>query len=353
MLRVSLVAWQQNLLGHKALFSTREQEQRSLVQHQRLALQCVMRMQKDWSKLEQAQAVCRWVEGCELHRMQEALQSRVKHIEQALASSQADAAAKLEEMQAHMDESNQIHHSDVEALGEQLVAQLESAEAESKAKQQVVIRTVETDLARRFCCHILWAMMSAHASSLWVSCTSRALSQWWAQKELCEMEERLVAAQAARLGEMQTAVDRLENSHHSDVEALGEQLVAQLESAEAESKAKQTALKRAGDLRWCLSVRSMMLRTLLKSHLMQVVWCVHLAVIGGLDVLCGCMLAAVADIVVWMAVEAWAGVLSTASCSCSGGVDASAAAATEQVDGRIDSMEMCEAEYVVFVLQVG
>ena len=97
----------------------------------------------------------------------------------------------------------------------------------------------------------------------------------------------------------------------------------------------------------------MMLRTLLKSHLMQVVLCVHLAVIGGLDVLCGCMLAAVADIVVWMAVEAWAGVLSTASCSCSGGVDASAAAATEQVDGRIDSMEMCEAEYVVFVLQVG
>ena len=51
--------------------------------------------------------------------------------------------------------------------------------------------------------------------------------------------------------------------------------------------------------------------------------------------------------------EAWAGVLSTASCSCSGGVDASAAAATEQVDGRIDSMEMCVAEYVVFVLQVG
>ena len=50
----------------------------------------------------------------------------------------------------------------------------------------------------------------------------------------------------------------------------------------------------------------------------------------------------VADVVVWMAVEAWAGVLSTASCSCSGGVDASAAAATEQVDGKIVSMEMSD-----------
>ena len=50
----------------------------------------------------------------------------------------------------------------------------------------------------------------------------------------------------------------------------------------------------------------------------------------------------VADVVVWMAVEAWAGVLSTASCSCSGGVDASAAAATEQVDGMLGSMEMSD-----------
>ena len=64
--------------------------------------------------------------------------------------------------------------------------------------------------------------------------------QWRAQKELCEMEERLVAAQARSMGAM-------------------------------------SASRRAGDLRWCLSVRSMMLRTLLKSHLMQVVWCVHLA----------------------------------------------------------------------------
>jgi len=45
MVRMSLVAWQQNLLGHKALFSSQEQQQRSLVQKQRLALQCVMRVQ--------------------------------------------------------------------------------------------------------------------------------------------------------------------------------------------------------------------------------------------------------------------------------------------------------------------
>jgi len=281
--------------------------------------------------------------------MQEAFQVQVNEVAQALAAGYSDAERALQqERSLAISDLQSSHHSDVEALGEQLVAQLESAEAESKAKQkmaitaieadaarqeaellvqqksmieaveanaavreaeltakqQVAVRTVENDAAKQLSCHMLWAMMRAHASSLWVSCTSRAVMQWRAQKELCEMEERLVAAQARSMGAM-------------------------------------SASRRAGDLRWCLSVRSMMLRTLLKSHLMQVVWCVHLAVIGGLDVLCGCMLAAVADIVVWMAVEAWAGVLSTASCSCSGGVDASAAAATEQVDGRIDSMEIC------------
>ena len=331
--------WKENLLGHKALFSSQEQEQRSLVQKQRLALQCVMRMQKDWSKLEQAQAVCRWVEGCELHRMEEAFQVQVNEVAQALAAGYSDAERALQqERSLAISDLQSSHHSDVEALGEQLVAQLESAEAASEAKQKVAINAVETaaakreaelstrqrlamavetDAAKRFCCHMLWAMMRAHASSLWVSCTSRAVMQWRAQKELCEMEERLVAAQARSMG-------------------------------------ATTASRRAGDLRWCLSVRSMMLRTLLKSHLMQVVWCVHLACDWRIGCIVWMHVGTVADVVVWMAVEAWAGVLSTASCSCSGGVDASVAAATKQVDGMIVSMEMgVWLSMWVFVLQVG